>query len=143
PEARRVGVQLSASGIQHVDRIVAARRHAHESFLAWPSLQVQFAVNIPFPSGINHEHACANRIRNVNVAVAINRYPLRVLEGVLCEGEQRRSLPVEFVNELAPRIGDIHIAKGISRDAYRLRKLSRAAASHAELSDEFQRRRGW
>jgi len=63
-----------------------------------------------------------------------------VLESVLREGEQRRSLPVEFVNELAPRIGDIHVAKGISRDAYRLRELPWTTSSHAELSDEFQSR---
>src|SRR5580704_18519573 len=98
-------------------------------------------MNVFFASGINHEHASANWVRNINIAVAVNRDPLRVFERVLLEGKQRRSLPVELVNELAPRICDVYVAERIGGDAYGFRELPGTSASHTELSDEFQNRR--
>ncbi len=98
-------------------------------------------MNVFFSPGINYEYASAHRIRNVNVAIAVNCDPLRVLECILREGQQRRPLPVELVNELASGVGDVYVAKRIGRDAYRFRELSGASASHTELSNEFQNRR--
>ena len=76
---------------------------------------MKFAVNVFFSSGINHEHASANRIRNVNIAVGVDRDPLRMLKSVLLEGKQRRSLPVKLVYELAAGIGDVDVTEKMAR----------------------------